>query len=148
MANPMRPRLAKYTAATNSAVFPTIARRMTPRNNGDKLIAAAAASILRSWTGTDSLGYSVTFSGGSSTAEPRVTPARELSLKWETFTEVADAAGRSSRYAGTSFPQSDLAGRELGQKVAEKVLAKANRYFDGVASFQATPTDASPLFKK
>ncbi len=110
--------------------------------------AAAAASILRSWTGTDSLGYSVTFSGGSSTAEPRVTPARELSLKLETFTEVADAAGRSSRYAGTSFPQSDLAGRELGQKVAEKVLAKANRYFDGVASFQATPTDASPLFKK
>ncbi len=91
----------------------------------------AAASILRAWTGSDQCGYSVDIPRGSSNIERGTTPAADISLQWNTFTEAANAAGMASRYAGTNFPRSDIAGRELGRLVAEKVWAKTRSYFDG-----------------
>jgi hypothetical protein len=39
----------------------------------------------------------------------------------------------SRRYGGIHFRHADLAGRELGQLVAEKAWARAREYFDGTA---------------
>jgi hypothetical protein len=95
--------------------------------------AGAATSILKSWTGTDRLGYSLTFPARSSTIEPGTTPARQLSLHWDTFADALEAAGMAGRYAGTTFRQSDVLGRVLGRLAAEKAAARANAYFQGTA---------------
>jgi hypothetical protein len=39
----------------------------------------------------------------------------------------------AGRYAGIHFPPSDLAGRQLGRLVAQKVWQTVQSYFDGTA---------------
>jgi hypothetical protein len=101
--------------------------------SGHSTYSAAAARILALWTGSDHFGESVTLPAGSSRIEPGVTPAKPITLKWETFTEAADEAGMSRRYGGIHFVRADLAGRQLGHLVADKVWPKAQTYFDGTA---------------
>ena len=60
-----------------------------------------------------------------------------MTLKWETFTDAAVEAGMSRRYGGIHFARADLAGRKLGQQVADRVWTKAQAYFDG--------TNTSPI---
>jgi hypothetical protein len=45
------------------------------------------------------------------------------------FAEAADAAGWSRVYGGVHFTTGDRYGRELGEKVAQKVWRKAQMYF-------------------
>lgn len=101
--------------------------------SGHSAYSAAAARILALWSGSDHFGNAVTLPAGSSKIEPGVTPARPVTLKWETFTEAADEAGMSRRYGGIHFARADLAGRQLGRLVADKVWPKAQSYFDGTA---------------
>jgi hypothetical protein len=101
--------------------------------------SAAAAQILLKWTGSDAFGDSITFEKGSSKIEPGITPAKPVVLKWKTFTEAADQAGMSGRYAGIHFARADLAGRKLGHLVAERAWTKSQSYFDGTAT--APPAD-------
>ena len=61
---------------------------------------------------------------------PGVTPARPVSLRWETFDEAAVQAGLAGRYAGIQFARSDLAGRQLGHLVADRFWSKAKTYFN------------------
>lgn len=99
--------------------------------SGHSTYSAAAAEILRLWTGSDRYGDAATFGPGSSITEPGVTPVKAVTLRWETFTEAADEAGMSRRYGGIHFERADLAGRKLGRMVADKVWSKAQGYFEG-----------------
>jgi hypothetical protein len=101
--------------------------------SGHSAYSAAAATILSMWTGSDRFSYSVTLQAGSSKVEPGVTPAKNVVLKWDTFTEAADEAGMSRRYGGIHFRRADLAGRQLGKMVAAKVWFRAQNYFNGTA---------------
>ena len=101
--------------------------------SGHSTYSAAAARILELWTGSDQFGDSVTLAAGSSQIEPGITPAKPVTLKWETFTEAANEAGMSRRYGGIHFARADLAGRKLGRLVADNAWAKAQNYFDGTA---------------
>jgi hypothetical protein len=98
--------------------------------------AAAAASVLTSWTGSDHFGYSVTLPAGSSKIESGVTPTHSVVLSWATFADAADGAGMSRRYGGVHFRRADLAGRKLGGLVASKAWSRAQSYFDGSATPQ------------
>lgn len=91
--------------------------------------SAAAAELLRLFTGSDNFGYPITFKKGSSTIEPGVTPAREITLHWATFSEAADQAGMSSRYGGIQFAAGDLAGRKLGRLAAQRAWARVQGLF-------------------
>jgi hypothetical protein len=105
--------------------------------SGHSTYSAAAARILTLWTGSDRFGNSVTLVAGSSKIEPGITPAKPVSLKWETFTEAANEAGMSRRYGGIHFAAADLAGRKLGRLVADRAWDKAQSYFDGSNSSPA-----------
>ncbi|MGH9742750.1 MAG: hypothetical protein ACRD51_10400, partial [Candidatus Acidiferrum sp.] len=70
---------------------------------------------------------------GSSKIEPGITTRETVVLKWETFTEAANEAGLSRRYAGVNFRRADLTGRVLGRAVADRAWAKAKDLFDGTA---------------
>ncbi len=117
--------------------------------SGHSTYSAAAARILVQWTGSDRFGDLVTLPAGSSKIEPGNTPAKPLTLQWETFTDAANEAGMSRRYGGIHFTRADLAGRKLGRLVADRVWAKARSYFDGTAKTgpqeQHFVDDSSPI---
>jgi len=102
--------------------------------SGHSTYSAAAARILSLWTGSEHFGESVTLSPGSSKIEPGVTPAKPVILKWVTFTDAANEAGMSRRYGGIHFARADLAGRHLGQLVADRAWSKAQSYFNGTTN--------------
>jgi hypothetical protein len=95
--------------------------------------SAAAATILRRYTGSDRFGDSVNLSVGSSKIEPGITPARPVTLRWNTFTDAANEAGISGRYGGINFRSADIAGQLLGRAVASQAWSKTLSYLDGTA---------------
>jgi hypothetical protein len=101
--------------------------------SGHSAFSSASAEILKTFTGSDEFGGSVTVPAGSSRVEPGVVPAADVTLEWPTFTAAADQAGLSRRYGGIHFLHGDFEGRALGRKVAVKAWAKAQTYFAGSA---------------
>jgi hypothetical protein len=87
--------------------------------SGHSTFSAAAAEILRRWTGSDDFGLSFTAPAGSSVIEPEQSPSSDVRLKWETFTQAADQAGFSRRLGGIHFREGDLIGRSVGRSVAD-----------------------------
>jgi membrane-associated phospholipid phosphatase len=118
-----------------SAAFPT--PPFPDYVSGHSAYSAAAARVLALWTGSNRFGNAVVLPRGSSKIEPGLTPAEPVILKWETLTDAADEAGMSRRYGGIHFASADLAGRELGQLVADKVWSKAQGFFNGTEKSMA-----------
>jgi len=100
-------------------------------SSGHSTFSAAGAEILRRFTESDDFGASVTFLAGSSKFEAGFVPARDVTLRWETFTRAANQAGLSRRYGGIHFEQGDLDGRAAGRLVAKQAWAKAQSYISG-----------------
>jgi hypothetical protein len=99
--------------------------------SGHSTFSAAAAEVLKRFTGSDVFQYSETIPAGSSRVEPGLVPAENLTLSWATFTDAADEAGASRRYGGIHFLDGDLEGRRLGRKIGNAVYRKARRLFRG-----------------
>jgi hypothetical protein len=101
--------------------------------SGHSTFSAAAAEVLRSFTGSDTFGYAITFPAGSSSAEPGAVPATNLTITFTTFSNAADTAGMSRRYGGIHFQDGDLNGRATGRLVGAQVWTKAKSYWEGTA---------------
>jgi hypothetical protein len=101
--------------------------------SGHSAFSAASADILTAFTGSGLFGMSVTFTRGSSTIEPGLTPTEMVTLSWATFSDAADEAAVSRRLGGIHFKSGDLAARALGRRVAETVWSKAKQFFEGTA---------------
>jgi hypothetical protein len=100
--------------------------------SGHSNFSAAAAGILRLFTGSDRFGLSVVIPAGSSRVEPGAVPARAVTLRWATYTDAADEAGLSRRYGGIHFEQGDLDARATGRACAHMAWDLAQRYFTGL----------------
>lgn len=100
--------------------------------SGHSAFSAAGAEVLGRFTHSDYFGASVTFPAGSSTIEPGATPAKDVTLFWETFTDAANEAGMSRRYGGIHFEPGDLVGRATGRLVAIQAWKKAMVYINGI----------------
>ena len=99
--------------------------------SGHSTFSAAAAEVLRRFTGHDTMEMSVTIPAGSSPVEPGVAPASDVTLAWRTFSEAADEAGISRRYGGIHFLNGDLEGRAMGTRIGRQVWHVAESYFRG-----------------
>jgi hypothetical protein len=97
--------------------------------SGHSTFSHATATIIESFFLDGAYGDSVTFKPHSSVIEPDCTPQSEVRLEWPTVRHAAEQAGRSRLYAGIHFEDGDMAGRELGRKVAGCVWNKARRYW-------------------
>jgi hypothetical protein len=118
---------AYQTSAVPTPAFPEF-------TSGHSGFSAAAAEVLRSYTGSDAFGYSVAIKAGTSRVEPGAVPASDIMLAWSTFSEAADQAGISRRYGGIHFKEGDLQSRAMGRKVGAQAWIKAQTYFAGSAS--------------
>lgn len=96
--------------------------------SGHSTFSAAAASILRRFTGRD-------YYGGSTVISHLDIDERDLNplvtLRWNSFSEAARQAGLSRLYGGIHFMEGNLRGLELGEKVANLVWKKATALWDG-----------------
>lgn len=93
--------------------------------SGHSTFSAAAARVLKLFTGSDRFGDCVTFAPGTSVTEPGITPAAPVTLHWETFTAAANQAGISRRYGGIHFKPADLTGRAAGRVIGSQAWEKA-----------------------
>ena len=64
----------------------------------------AHAQALRRFTASDELNWSVSYPAGSSRIEPGVTPARDMTLHFNTWTDFASDCGQSRYWGGVHFP--------------------------------------------
>lgn len=97
--------------------------------SGHSTFSAAAAEVLKSFTGSDRFVHSAVVPAGSSLVEPGRVPARDLTLRWTTFSEAADEAGLSRRYGGIHFSMGDMEGRRAGRIIGRDAWHKARSYF-------------------
>ena len=100
-------------------------------SSGHSAFSAAGAEILKSFTGSDAFGNSVTIKAGTSAVEPGAAPASDVTLSWPTFSAAADQAGMSRRYGGIHFREGDLQSRAMGRLIGAQAWAKAQTYFAG-----------------
>jgi hypothetical protein len=98
--------------------------------SGHSAFSAAAAEVLKLFTGSDAFGDSALIKSGSSKIEPGTVPAKDTVLSWDTFTDAADQAGMSRRYGGIHFKMADMNGRKLGRLVGAQAFKKALSYFN------------------
>ena len=103
-------------------------------SSGHSAFSSSAAEILKSFTGSDNFGNSVTKTKGSSPVEPGTVPAADVTLSWATFSAAADQAGMSRRWGGIHFREGDLQSRAMGRKVGAQVWVKAQQYFAGTVT--------------
>lgn len=99
--------------------------------SGHSTFSAAAADILRRFTGSDVFGAEATIAAGSSAIEPGAVPVRDITLSWATFTDAADEAGLSRRFGGIHFADGDLQGRAMGREIGALVWDRAQTFFSG-----------------
>jgi hypothetical protein len=88
--------------------------------SGHSTFSAAAAEVLKRYTGSDTFSYTPNRS--------RVAP---LIRTWSTFSEVADQAGLSRRYGGIHFESADLEGRRMGRTIGGLVWDKTQAHING-----------------
>lgn len=91
--DPARTSWSSYLATADHPEYPS----------GSAGFCAAHAQASRVYLGTDDLGWEVTLPAGSSTVEPGVVPAEEITLAFETWTEFEEACGLSRLYGGVHF---------------------------------------------
>jgi hypothetical protein len=102
--------------------------------SGHSAFSAAAAEVLRSFTGGDVLGFSVSFPAGSLRAEPGFAPSQDVTLLLATFTDAAAQAAISRRYGGIHFEEGDLQAREMGRHCGALAWLEASAHFEGTAT--------------
>jgi hypothetical protein len=102
--------------------------------SGHSTFSAAAAQVIRTFTGSDTLNLTSTFAAGSSFVEPGSVPAAPVQLGWSSFTAAAGEAGLSREYGGIHFRDADAHGLNLGRAIGTNTWNKANTYFQGIAA--------------
>jgi hypothetical protein len=103
--------------------------------SGHSTFSAAAAEVLKSYTGSDFYGGLITVPAGWSPIEPGLTPSIPVTLTWASFSDAANEAGMSRRYGGIHFRDGDLMGREIGRQVGARAWQRAVAYFSGTITF-------------
>ena len=63
----------------------------------------AHARALQRFSGTDELNWSVSYPAGSSRVEPGVTPAHDMTLSYDTWSDFAAACGQARHWSGVHF---------------------------------------------
>jgi len=106
--------------------------------SGHSTFSAAWAEIMKSFTGSDEYGGTVTL--GALDFEG-VTLDRPITLTWPTFTAAAEEAGMSRLYGGIHFMDANLAGQEAGRKVAQAVWEKVTACFEGTIRPSSVPCE-------
>ena len=92
---------------------------------------AAHAQASRLFLGSDGLGWSITFPAGSSRVEPGVTPAADVTVTFNTWTEFAHDCGMSRLWGGVHFLPSIPAGQAIGHEIGGRAYQFLLKHISG-----------------
>ena len=98
--------------------------------SGHSTYSAAAAEVLKQFTGSDAFNHSVTIQERSLLIDATL-PAAAVTLAWDSFSFAACEAGSSRVFGGIHFENADLAGRALGVRVGATVFQRAQNLWLG-----------------
>ena len=98
--------------------------------SGHSAVSGACAEVLRLFTGSDEFGEEVKLVPGSLTEPDNV--GEPVVLKFTTFTETANEAGRSRVLGGYHIQSDNIEGLKLGRSVAGEVWKKYREHVEGV----------------
>ena len=98
--------------------------------SGHSTFSAASATILRSYTGSDTFGFATLVPANYGRVEPGV-PAVPTVVGFSTFTAAVSEAGMSRLYAGIHFADDNDDGQLLGNLSGQQAWAKALNLFNG-----------------
>ncbi len=102
--------------------------------SGHSTFSRAAAEVLTGFTGSEYFpggesGY--TIPAGHLKFEKG--PTTDIPLRWATYYDAADQAGRSRLWGGIHIEADDFTGRRLGSECGKAAWALAQRYYTGTA---------------
>ena len=116
--------------------------------SGHSTVSAACAKVLELFTGSDRFGETESRVAGALTeagfaptvmqmidgkSAADIPPTADVVLKLPTFTATAEMAGISRVMGGYHIQADNVAGLDMGRKVAEYVWPRTQAYFDGTA---------------
>lgn len=113
-----------YLALTDHPEYPS----------GSSSIITAYAEAAKLFLGSDEIPIEVPAPKGSSLVEPGITPAEDLTLRFNTWTEFSDAARQSRVWSGVHFPASTQEGAEFGKEVARRAYEFVQRHINGTVA--------------
>jgi hypothetical protein len=103
--------------------------------SGHSCVSGACAEILRLFTGKDTFGLEVRLIPGAFTEPQHIGDT--VTLRFPTFTETAEMAGKSRVLGGYHIQSDNIEGLNLGRAVAARVWEKFQKHTGGV-SMQAS----------
>lgn len=105
----------------------------------------AHARALQRYSGTDVLDWSVSYPAGSSRIEPGLTPARDMTLTFDTWSDFADACGQARHWSGVHFVAAVEASANYCSTFGDRAYDYFQSLMDGSAALrqpaQALPAD-------
>ncbi|HEU5160466.1 MAG TPA: vanadium-dependent haloperoxidase [Streptosporangiaceae bacterium] len=99
--------------------------------SGSAGLCQAYAQAARRFFGTDAIQIAVPFPAGSSRVEPGVTPARDLTLSWSTWTDFARDCGMSRLWGGVHFRASIESMNGFAPQFGERAHVFVQRKLNG-----------------
>jgi hypothetical protein len=99
--------------------------------SGSACFCAAHAEASRLFLGTDELNWTVEVEAGSSRVEPGVTPAKQLALQWETWTDFEKDCGLSRLWGGVHFNASIVEGQKFAKPIAKGAYEFVTAHING-----------------
>lgn len=101
--------------------------------SGSACFCAAHAQASRNYLGSDALGFPVTFPAGSSSFEPGLTPATNLTLVYPTWTDFEQRCGQSRFHGGVHFQASVREGAKLCKPMGDRAYTFLQAHLNGTA---------------
>ncbi|MFC9915234.1 vanadium-dependent haloperoxidase [Streptomyces sp. NPDC127197] len=99
--------------------------------SGSASLCAAQAQASRRFLGSDELGFSLPVPQGASQVEPGIAPAKELVLRFDTWTQFTQDCGLSRLWGGVHFMPSITAGWDVGRRVGDRAYEFVRKHIDG-----------------
>ncbi|MCT2593270.1 vanadium-dependent haloperoxidase [Streptomyces sp. N2-109] len=94
-------------------------------------ICAAAGSVGKQYSGTDRMRVEFPVEKGSSEGEPGVVPAKDTTLRWNSWDKYVDDCGQSRMWGGVHFQDSITAGQKIGEQVSERAYDFVKKHVAG-----------------
>ncbi|MFJ3208267.1 MULTISPECIES: DUF6851 domain-containing protein [Streptomyces] len=94
-------------------------------------LCLAFSQQVRRFTGTDKANINYPVAKGSSLIEPGVTPANDMTLHWDNWTDFARDCGESRVWGGENFPASVEAAKQYAPKIGDMSYTYVQRKVNG-----------------
>ncbi len=105
--------------------------------SGHSTFSSASAAVLRSFTGSDTFGYTTVIPANFGRVESGV-PAVPTTVSYATFSAAAAEAGLSRLLGGIHFADDNTVGQALGGLIGQQAFAKAQFLYDGGLAVDTT----------